>query len=356
MTSSSRPRIAAVVTVPGPYVMSQVEAGEYLERHYKDRLTAASRRRLRAIFAHPAIRQRHFSFADPDEIRRETRDERVARFTDRALELAGQAASQALAATGLTAAEIEGLVVNTCTGYICPGLTTYLIERLGLPSTIKAYDLLGSGCGGVVPNLEVAEGILGRQPAGEGGVLSISVEICTATFQMGNDLSLILSNALFGDGAAAAVLWRRPAGYELVASASRCVPEQRDAIRYVYREGELHNQISLELPDLVKVAAGQVVDELLVPRKLRPADVRHWAVHTGGEKIVQAIGEEVGLSDQQLAATRRVLADYGNMSSPTVWFVLKELEIRGIIENDWVMLLTFGAGLAAHGYLLRKRA
>jgi predicted naringenin-chalcone synthase len=336
-------------------VADQAFAEEYMRRHYGDRLNARSKGLLRTIFSHPSIQKRHFAFDDPDEIARETKDERIARFTRWAVELSAQAIGKALAEAGLGAADVEGLVVNTCTGYICPGISTYLIERLGLPRTVKAYDLVGSGCGGAVPNLEVAESVLNRNGSGRGAVVSVSVEICSATFQMDNDLSLILSNALFGDGAAAAVLWNRPEGYELTASASRYVPEQRDTIRYVHKNGELHNQLSLRLPDLVNKAAKQVVDDLLARQKLAKADVRHWAVHTGGEKIVNAIRDEIGLAEEQMAATRSVLTEYGNMSSPTVWFVLKELEQRGIAPGDRIMLLAFGAGLSAHGYLVKKR-
>jgi predicted naringenin-chalcone synthase len=160
------------------------------------------------------------------------------------------------------------LVVNTCTGYICPGISTYLIEKLGLSRRVRAYDLVGSGCGGAIPNLEIAQSLLARN--GDGVVVSVSVEICTATFQMENDLSLLLSNTLFGDGAAAAVLWTRPVGYELVASASRYVPEQRDTIRYVHKHGQLYNQLSLKLPDLVRKAAAQVVADVLEPQSLKP--------------------------------------------------------------------------------------
>jgi predicted naringenin-chalcone synthase len=185
--------------------------------------------------------------------------------------------------------------------------------------------------------------------------VSVSVEICTATFQMENDLSLLLSNTLFGDGAAAAVLWTRPVGYELVASASRYVPEQRDTIRYVHKQGQLYNQLSLKLPDLVRKAAALVVADVLESRQLKPGDVRHWALHSGGEKIINAVRDELVLSEEQVRATRTVLAEHGNMSSPTVWFVLREIEKQGIAPGEWCIMVAFGAGLSAHAFLLRKR-
>jgi predicted naringenin-chalcone synthase len=247
---------------------------------------------------------------------------------------------------------VAGVVVNTCTGYICPGISTYLVERLGLARNTRVYDLVGSGCGGAIPNLEVAEALV-RKARGK-VVLSVSVEICTATFQMGDDVSLLLSNTLFGDGVAAAVLWDRPEGLELVASSSCYVPEDRDAIRYVHRHGQLYNQLSTKLPHMVKKAVAQVVKDLLEPRSLLVEDIRHWALHTGGEKIINTVKTEIGLSEEQLSPTRFILAEYGNMSSPTVWFVLDNILARGIERGDFCIMVAFGAGLSAHSFLLRR--
>jgi predicted naringenin-chalcone synthase len=244
------------------------------------------------------------------------------------------------------------LVVNTCTGYICPGISTYLIERLGLSGQVQAYDLVGSGCGGAVPNLQVAESLL--QKKREGVVLSVSTEICSATFQMEDNLSLIASNALFGDGAAAAVLWHRPEGLELISSASRHIPQDREAIRYIHKNGQLHNQLATNLPHLVKKAVARVVADVLEPRSLQVKDVKHWALHAGGEKILNTVKAEIGLSEEQLYASRGILSGYGNMSSPTVWFILKRLMESEIESGEWCIIVAFGAGLSAHAFLLRK--
>ena len=182
----------------------------------------------------------------------------------------------------------------------------------------------------------------------------VITEVCTATFQMGNDLSLLVSNALFGDGAAAAVLWRGKQGLQLIASSSRYAPEDRDASRYVHKDGQLHNQLSTRLPHLVKKAVAQVLRDLLEPRDLRVADIRHWALHTGGEKIINCIRDEIGLSEEQLFPTRAILSAYGNMSSPTVWFVLNNILDNGINHGDFCVMVAFGAGLSAHAVLLKK--
>ncbi len=344
--------IAAIAPVVPPYSADQKFAAEFMRQHFGPKLSSRSLGLLRATFAHPGIKKRHFAFDDPACLVDESPDQRIARFTEQSIELSSQAVTRALDQAGVGVRDVTGLVVNTCTGYICPGISTYLIERLGLSRSIRAYDMVGSGCGGAIPNLQVAESMV--KTNGGGVVVSVSVEICSSTFHMDNDLSLILSNALFGDGAAAAVLWNKPAGFELIASAGRYMPEQRDAIRFVHKQGALHNQLSLKLPDLVKKAAAEVVADLLAAQGLITDDIRHWALHTGGEKIINAVRDELGIPEERLRATRTILAEYGNMSSPTVWFVLNEILRNGVPAGDWCVMIAYGAGLSAHAFLLRK--
>jgi predicted naringenin-chalcone synthase len=346
-----RPHIASIATVTPSFSIGQSQAKEYLLERYADRLSPRSLALMHKLFSHPGITKRHFAIADPASFFSEDPDSRIARFTTEAIELSAQAVLRALSDAGLTPREVSGLVVNTCTGYICPGISTYLIEKLGLKGDCRVYDLVGSGCGGAIPNLEVSASLAGSN--GDGVIVSVSVEICSATFQMEDDLSLLVSNALFGDGAAAAVIWNRPKGLELIASGSCYVPEDREAIRYIHKRGQLYNQLSTNLPHLVKKAVAQTVRTLLEPRALEIADIKHWALHTGGEKIINTIRSEIGLTEAQLRATRKILAEYGNMSSPTVWFVLNELVKEVIEKNDWCMMVAFGAGLSAHAFLLR---
>ena len=344
--------VGSIAVETPPFTVQQEEVGKILAHRYSDRLSSRSLTLMKGLFAHPAIRKRRFSVDDSEGFFSENPDDRIQRFTRWAVDLSAQAIRNALVKAGLSFDDMAGLVVNTCTGYICPGISTYLIEKLGLDRHIRVYDLVGSGCGGAIPNLEVAESLV--RGASHKVIVSVSVEICTATFQMEDDLSLLVSNALFSDGAAAAVLWGCPQGLELVASSSYYVPEDRDAIRYIHKNGQLYNQLSTRLPHLVKKAVAQVVKDVLEPRALRVGEIKHWALHTGGEKIINTVKAEIGLSEEQLRSTRAILAEYGNMSSPTVWFVLNDLLEKGIERGDFCVMVAFGAGLSAHAYLLRK--
>jgi predicted naringenin-chalcone synthase len=282
----------------------------------------------------------------------EDQDRRIERFTRHAVALAAKAMENALAEASCRPEQVTALIVNTCTGYICPGLSTYLIEELGLSKRVQAFDLVGGGCGGAIPNLQLAEALL--RVNSEAVVLSVCVEICTATFQMGDDLSLLVSNAIFGDGAAAVLVTSRPGAWRIIAFANLIEPAFREEVRYVYKNGQLHNQLAGNLPELVNRYASQVVAEVLQPRGLGLSDIRFWALHPGGEKIITEVKQGLRLTEEQLLPTRSVLSGYGNMSSPTVLFVLREICRADPEPDEYCMMVAYGAGLSAHALLLQK--
>ena len=178
-------------------------------------------------------------------------DRRLARFLKFGRAAAVAAARRALAEAGVEAADITGLIVNTCTGYLCPGLSSYIAKDLGLKTSIRFQDLMGMGCGAAVPNLEAAAGMLAR--SGEGPVLSVAVEICTATIFPSHEPELVVSNSIFGDGAAAAVLDlapdNRPGGLaHMVDFATGLFPRYREDLRYRTEGGRLRNHLSKRVP------------------------------------------------------------------------------------------------------------
>lgn len=352
-TNPTNIHLASIGTATPPCSLTQQQVKEILTAYYSNKLKPRSLALLRKVLDHPSIGRRCFAFDRAESIFEEDPDERIARFTRWGVDLSAQAVTAAIAGAGISVADIAGLVVNTCTGYLCPGLSSYLLERLGLSRRIGVYDLVGSGCGGAIPNLQVAEALLHR--LNRGVVVSVSVEICSATYQMDDDPGLLISNALFGDGAAAAVLWKEPRGMELIATSSRHIPEQREYIRYVHRNGQLWNQLSPNLAGMVKTAVRDAINDILQPHRLCISDITHWALHTGGEKVISSIGEELGLTEEQLVPTRSILADFGNISSPTVLFVLREILDAPPETGELAVMSAFGAGLSAHSYLMRAR-
>ncbi|MBN1129498.1 MAG: hypothetical protein JXA71_10955, partial [Chitinispirillaceae bacterium] len=317
--TSSRVRIASIGVAAPETAVSQAEALRLIERHYSGELKPRSLELVRRFLQHESILKRHIavdSTADLPLLKSESPDRRIGRFTRFAIDLGESAARKALDRAGTGVEEVAAIIVNTCTGYICPGLSTYLIERMDLAPDTEAYDLVGAGCGGALPNLQMGEALMARH--GGKAVLCIAVEICSATYQMDNDPSLLVSNAIFGDGAAAAVIWDRPAGLAIIGRAARFEPRFRDEVRFVHKNGALHNRLSLQLPKIMREIAPAFIRSFLLDNKSSVESVRHWALHPGGEKILSGIADVLGLSDDACAVSREVLRDYGKLSSPSV--------------------------------------
>ena len=350
-TSSNGTYLATVATAVPPFRADQETARDFFNLHYKGRLKDRSLSLLHKLLDHPSIEGRHFAIDDPACLINESRDDRIRRFTKWGVDLACEASSKALEQVGKAPEDIDALVINTCTGYLCPGLSSYVAERLGFDRRMPAFDLVGNGCAGALPGLMIGEGQLASR--GGGVVLCVSVEICSATFQMGDDISLLLSNILFGDGAAAAVLWSKEEGLELVGTATRQLPEERDTIRYVHKNGDLHNQLSTNLPRIMAPVVSNAIADLLESRGLSIGEVLHWALHGGGDSVINNLGESLGLTKVQLAPTRQILRQFGNMSSPSSLFVLREILNNGVDPEEWILLAAFGAGLTTHAALFR---
>jgi len=346
-------RIASIGLATPPLRVLQADAMALVRANYPDGLTERSLDVLSQIFSHPSIIGRYVALdseADLPSMMNEDPDRRIDRFTRWSTELSHQAARNALQDAGLSAADVTSVIVNTCTGYICPGVSTYLHQAMELDGSVRVFDSVGSGCGGALPNIDLGTHALYADP--KGVVLSVAVEVCTATYQMDNDMSLLISNAIFGDGAAAAVLWTRPEGLRIIDSAGRIDVSFREDVRYVYKQGRLHNKLAVQLPKVVGAVVPPVIDGLLTRNGLTRGDVRHWAIHPGGDKMVNTLEEALGLSVEQMAPTRQVLADYGNMSSPTVLFVLKKIMESGIQPGEKILLTAYGAGMSAYAMLL----
>jgi len=347
-------RIAAIGTANPPCRVAQSRIAELIGHHYADVLSPRSMAVLQQVLAHPSIEARYASFDNELQmlsLKDEDPDARIERFTKWSVELSARAVEQALTSAGLGVNDIGGLIVNTCTGYICPGIATYLVERLRLPSSLQVHDLVGSGCGGAVPNMQLGSQILMSDPRRP--VVSVSVEVCSATYEMDNDMSLLISNGIFGDGAAAAVLASDGDGPLVGPFANLYDPRFREDVRFVYKHGRLHNKISVRLPKTVRRAVAPMIREYLACQGLTVADVKHWAIHPGGDKILSELQEELGLSDEQMAYSTAVLREYGNMSSPSVLFVLKRmLESGAVKKGEHVLVTAFGAGMSAYVTLL----
>jgi alkylresorcinol/alkylpyrone synthase len=276
-----------------------------------------------------------------------------ARFLANAPVLASVAGDAALSEAGLTASEIDGLVISTCTGYLCPGLTSYVVERLGLRANVLAFDLVGQGCGAALPNWQLADALLTARCK---NVLSICVEVCSAAMYLDNDPGVLISGCLFGDGAGAAVLSRSPhpqrRSLEWKSSASLINPAERGALMFETRNGLLRNVLTRPVPRLAAEHAEQVLHSVLDAARLEPADISAWIMHAGGRDVLDALQCRLQLAPVDLRYSAAMLHQHGNMSSAFVYFVLKAA-LEDDAESGWWWMSAFGAGFSCHGALLQ---
>ena len=286
------------------------------------------------------IATRHFALDDLEHIYDLSPDELNAGFRREAPRLAGAALSRALAQAELQADQLDALFLCTCTGYLCPGVTSYVAEQLGLRRDAILHDLVGLGCGAAIPTLRAASHLLAARP--DAVVACVAVEISSAAFYLDDDYGVLVSACLFSDGAAATI-WRGRPG----PTALRChgfhslhLPEKRDRLRFETRNGKLRNLLDRAVPEDAAAAVATLFAE---ERAAPPAAV---LVHPGGRDVLDALGG--ALPGYSLAASRAVLQAHGNMSSPSVLFVLEEHLRHPPAAPGDLWLASFGAGFSAH--------
>lgn len=300
------------------------------------------------------VESRHLVLDSLEEVFELEPDVLHRRFAQHAPRLAVDAAQRALRSAGLGADDLDALLISTCTGYLCPGLTSYVSERLGLKPETLLLDLVGQGCGAALPNLRTAEALLRSGRAGR--VLSICVEICSAAFYIDDDPGVLISACLFGDGAAAVVTANEPASVgrriEWKAAGTILSPENRDYLRFEQRNGMLRNILAKEVPDLAGKYAARVFGEVLSGSNAEAEQVTTWILHSGGRNILISLRDHLRLGAEDLRWSAGILKEYGNLSSPCVLFVL-EAALAGNAPTGLWWMSSFGAGFSCHGALLQ---
>jgi alkylresorcinol/alkylpyrone synthase len=288
------------------------------------------------------IARRHFAIPDVERVFDRSADELNGAFHTQAPRLAARALTTALGRAGLGTGDVDALLVCTCTGYLCPGVSSYVAEQTGMRSDVLLQDLVGMGCGAALPMLRSASHVLAARPGAT--VACVAVEVCSAAFYLDDDPGVIISACLFSDGAAATVWRSEPGPSRLRAFDFRSLhlPGERDKLRFEQREGKLRNLLDPSVPELAADAVGR----LWADRGQRP--VGAVVAHSGGRDVLKAVGRVV--APHGLSPSERTLREYGNMSSPSVLFALEDAlgaQGRERVDGDF-WLVSFGAGFSAH--------
>jgi alkylresorcinol/alkylpyrone synthase len=347
--------IIGIGTATPPRRYSQVDCWQTVQHCPRfHELNARSKAILKKVLTgENGIATRHFALEKLEEAFEISPDALHKRFVQNAPDLATLAGERALAQSKTKAREIDAVLISTCTGYLCPGLTSYVIERLGLRQDVVALDLVGQGCGAAIPNLDTARNLLASGQCKR--ALSICVEICSAAFYLDDDVGVLISACLFGDGAGAAVLSPEANGSRRVKwnqSGSLTKPADREALRFEQKSGMLRNILTPQVPSLAAQSVGALFDDVTARAGIPQSQINGWILHPGGRDVLMALRDRFKLSGHDVRWSQAVLREYGNMSSPSVLFALQAALEDGAPDGLWWMS-SFGAGFSCYGALLQ---
>ena len=350
------PRLLALATAVPPYALGQEEVVERVKRLFG---RSPELDRLLPVFVNSGIARRYSSVPIDWYDEPHGWAERNRRYLTGALDLLENVAGRVLDRAGLSAGELGGIVTVSTTGVATPSLDALLIERMRLPRNIARLPIFGLGCAGGVIGLaraaDMAMALRGK------AVLCLVVELCTLSFRR-DDLakSNIVATALFGDGAAAALLRCDGAAGDpaIVATGEHTWPNSLDIMGWDVADDGLKAVFSRDIPRLIQGELKPAVDEFLARHGLRLSDIDRFVCHPGGPKVLDAFEEVFGLERDALADARGVLRDCGNMSAASVLFVLERMLARSRAADEaWGrgLMTALGPGFTAGFALLGER-
>jgi predicted naringenin-chalcone synthase len=275
----------------------------------------------------------------------------MARYAADAGPLAIRSAHRALTGSGVSTGEVTHLITVSCTGFAAPGVDLEMIECLGLGTGVARTHVGFMGCHGAMNGLRMARAVVEADPGAL--VLVTAVELCSLHQQYGWDRERVVANALFADGAASVVVGaarsRDPIALVSMAGSTR-FEDSRAMMGWKVGDHGFTMNLSAGVPDAIRTNLRAWVESWLGSTGLRIGDIGGWAIHPGGPRILTAARESLGLDEEAMVESRVVLSEFGNMSSPTVLFILERF-IRESKPGPWV-LLGFGPGLAAEAAIV----
>jgi predicted naringenin-chalcone synthase len=241
----------------------------------------------------------------------------------------------------------------SCTGMIAPGIEFLLIDALGLSRHVERLGINFMGCFGAFKGLAIAKALALENPNHR--ILLVCTELCSLHFQTDTQMDTLVSNSLFADGAAAVILGAQANSnekplFEIYRQGSMALQETLDLMTWEAGDYGYSMRLSALVPSLIEAHVAPFVSRLIGSEQSFQSFT--WAVHPGGKSIVESIARACELQPEQLKASWKVLKEYGNMSSPTFLFVLKEI-LRGVKSHKSIIGLGFGPGLSMEGILLK---
>ncbi|MCG8693453.1 MAG: hypothetical protein MI806_19795 [Minwuiales bacterium] len=345
------PRVASVATAVPGHVLHQAEVAVGAAELFAPDVPGFER--LSPVYANAAIERRHSCVPIDWYQRSHSFAERNALYIENAVDLLERVARQATAEAGLDLMDIDGLVVVSTTGIATPSLDALLIERLALRRDIQRLPVFGLGCAGGVIGLSRAAQLAISRP--DARFLFLVVELCGLTFRSNDRTkSNIIATALFGDGAAGAVISCATDGPAILGWGEHTWPNSLDVMGWDVRDDGLAVVFSQDIPTIVRTRMRDAAARFLDGHGLGFRDIDDFVCHPGGAKVLDALEEIFDLQPGDLDHSRGVLRDFGNMSAVTVMFVLRRA-LAAASVGDRQLLSSLGPGFTA-GFMLLEAA
>lgn len=340
--------LLSLATAVPPYVVSQLEAKERAREAFGGRKALFDR--LSGVFDNAGIARRHIVAPQDWYMANHGWRDRNALYLEAAENLFVEAATKAIEKSGLTPREIDGIVTVSTTGIATPSLEARVSPRVGLREDVRRVPVFGLGCAGGVSGLSLAARLASTDPGSHW--LMVTVETCSISIQLNSDdPAAVVATALFGDGAAAAVVTSGEHSIaRITGSAEKLWPDTLRIMGWEVEDPGLAVVFDRAIPPFIEAEFAGALDEMCSSMGIRREDISRLCSHPGGVKVIDAIETALELNQGELNLEREVLRDFGNMSAPTVLFVLERLIERGL--PDRTMMTAFGPGFTCAGLLL----
>lgn len=337
------------IAVP-QFKFTQSNIKEFIQQIFADDVRQLPR--LLPVFDHADISTRYFAqplawYADPH-----TFAEANQCYESIALTLSIESAQQAIERAGITPSDIGAIILVSSTGIATPTLDAKLITALNLPNHTIRLPIWGLGCAGGAAGIARANELAQALP--NQAILLIAVELCSLTFQRQDySKSNFIATSLFADGAAAAVIAANGNGPKILGSMSTLFTDSEDVMGWRLTDTGLKVRFSRDIPTLINRFLPQLMTEAYGKWNVNSAEIKHYIVHPGGPKVLNAYAESLNINDALLTEAYHVLNEFGNMSSASVLFVLNSYLSSHVATNDYGILLAMGPGFSAEQILFQ---
>ena len=351
------PYIVDVGTAVPEFKVTQDHIREFISRIF--RKAAFELDRLLPIFQNTRISERHFCFGEDWFETEKAFAEKNQVYLQRGVELAEKAIREALSRTNVSAERIGHIFFISSTGISTPTIDAHLFNRVGLNPSVLRTPIWGLGCAGGVAGIIRAADWLKAYP--DSMALVVALELCGLTFIRGDlSKSNFVASSLFADGCGAVVMagdslkgdWARAISVQ--ASSSVIWPDTLDIMGWKIVEKGLKVIFSRSIPAVVSNAARPALLNFLRRQGLEPSDIAHLLAHPGGQKVIEAYRDALGIAEDKLESMKEVLAKFGNMSSATVCFVLRHfLDSNRFRPGEFILSTALGPGFSSEAFLGR---